>query len=193
MVVPAVITACVILGGWYCIFREVAATNNAARTHSAAVSLDRVLKEEAAPTVTETAGSTAVGDSTSHEAGDSDDGSHGPSGTGNDRPVARELLQTATTDELKGLLRSRGLRVSGLKADLIARLLRCSIRSLPCEACCSAVLYASRRSARRIPPQAMNSQREADKWVAEVLGNMNEAIRDGLDDEPRMTAITRRP
>jgi hypothetical protein len=170
MVVTTVTTACVMLAGWWCMFRHRTAVMSATSAHSAAVTLDSESEEEAAPTGTVGTEGTAAMGCTTHEANDSGDDTRGPRGSGRDRPVARELLQKATCDELRGLLRSRGLRVSGLKADLIERLLLCSIRSLPCDACCGAVLYASRRSATRVPPQAMNSQPEADRWIAEVLG-----------------------
>ena len=165
MVVTTVTTACVMLAGWWCMFRHRTAVMSATSAHSAAVTLDSESEEEAAPTGTVgTEGTAAMGCAT-REASDSRRHPRPPwLGTGSPRG------QKATCDELRGLLRSRGLRVSGLKADLIERLLLCSIRSLPCDACCGAVLYASRRSATRVPPQAMNSQPEADRWIAEVLG-----------------------
>jgi len=165
--VTMLFTAGALIGGWWYIFKYRSVEASSTTRCSTTVTVDTDLDDETAPRQTMETAATNTGDFTSVETGD---GSRIPYGPANPCPLARELLEHATVDELRGLLRLRGLRVSGLKADLIERLLHCSVRSVPCEECCGAVLYASRRSARRVPPQALNSQEEADQWIARVLG-----------------------
>ena len=73
----------------------------------------------------------------------------------------RPLLEMMTCVELRDALRQRGLRVSGLKAELIERLVQSPVELT--EEACAALMFVSRRS--RSKPVGIALQDDAGAWA----------------------------
>ena len=81
----------------------------------------------------------------------------------------RELLEKLNQEDLADLLRSRGMKTSGLKVDQISRLLSAHKVPIVSEECAVAMRYVAGRTGRRVPKNALQDTQNGDNWMADTL------------------------
>ena len=103
--------------------------------------------------------------------------------------VRKKLLELVTCDDLRVPLRTRGLRVTGLKAELVERLLRDSSGGLTEEAA-TALHFVGRRCGSRPDGSALMDDTSAYVWIRRALqaqsrGQPGPAVHSGVKHRTR--------